>query len=136
MPNNSEDQRKQGNLLLYNRAELKSSDHRPVMAIFELDVHQCDVKRRSSVFRRVIDILGPPDGAVRVELEDTATDFSDELIEELLCVFGEIGEIILVRFQGRSMILTYGSGQEALSAHTLDRSLVSNNQRIDRKSVV
>lgn len=67
------------------------------MAIFELDVHQCDVKQRNDVFRRVIDSLGPPDGTVQVELEDTATDLSDELIEELLCVFGEIGEIILVR---------------------------------------
>jgi len=70
---------------------------RPVMAIFELEVLRCDVDRRNSAFRQVMDRLGPPDGTVQVELVPGEVQFSDSTVEEVINVFGEIGEITLVR---------------------------------------
>ena len=41
----------QGKLLLYNRAELKTSDHRPVMALLECEMVCVDEARRQEVFK-------------------------------------------------------------------------------------
>ena len=49
-----------GKLLFYGRAELKQSDHRPVIAILDIEVASIDVDRRSDVFNHVIKSLGPP----------------------------------------------------------------------------
>ena len=49
-----------GKLLFYGRAELKQSDHRPVIAILDIEVASIDVDRRSDVFNDVIKSLGPP----------------------------------------------------------------------------
>ena len=38
---------------MYNRAELKTSDHRPVMAILEIDVLQIDEDQREEMFFKV-----------------------------------------------------------------------------------
>lgn len=57
-----------GQLEHYGRAELKQSDHRPVIAIINVEIYQVDERRRSLVFMEVIQDLGPPDATVIIQV--------------------------------------------------------------------
>jgi len=60
-----------GTLVLYNRAELKQSDHRPVIAVIDIDVFRINEALRDSVFDDVIQYLGPPDATIVVQVRPT-----------------------------------------------------------------
>jgi phosphatidylinositol-bisphosphatase len=57
-----------GRLIHYGRAELKQSDHRPVIALIDIEIFHVDDSRRSQVFMEVIQDLGPPDATVVVQV--------------------------------------------------------------------
>lgn len=57
-----------GTLIHYGRAELKQSDHRPVIAIIDVDVLQVNDERRNQVFLEVMEDLGPPDATIVVHV--------------------------------------------------------------------
>jgi phosphatidylinositol-bisphosphatase len=57
-----------GQLVHYGRAELKQSDHRPVIAIVDIEIFHVDDARRSQVFMEVIQDLGPPDATVVIQV--------------------------------------------------------------------
>ncbi|XP_063994499.1 synaptojanin-1 [Diachasmimorpha longicaudata] len=109
-----------GRLIYYGRAELKQSDHRPVIAIIDVDVHVVDPDKREAVFREVIQDLGPPDGTIIVKAVEEADDidsvFDDNFMLALLQELSHIGEVILVRFVGETIWVTFRDGQCALSA--------------------
>lgn len=111
-----------GRLLLYGRAELKQSDHRPVIAIIEIEVCKIDPERRDKVFYEVIGDLGPPDGTIIIQCEsDVEPDsqgqiFDDNLMMALLQDLAQIGQVILVRFVADTMWATFRDGQCALAA--------------------
>ncbi len=77
----------------YGRAELKQSDHRPILAVLDIEVLQLDEKRREAVFAEELKRIGPPDGAVVLQFENAvaadvqaivaAEDFMPALIEEV-----------------------------------------------------
>lgn len=58
-----------GNLVYYGRAELKQSDHRPVIAVLDVEVLTIDDARRSQVFMDVIQDLGPPDATIIIKVK-------------------------------------------------------------------
>lgn len=112
-----------GKLLFYGRAELKQSDHRPVVAILDIEYSLIDFDKRSRVFGEVIKDLGPPDATVVIQAVDQHSSEEDEdsiydenvtaaLVQEL----AEIGEVTLVRFVGETMWVTFKDGQAALAA--------------------
>ncbi|KAF7992176.1 hypothetical protein HCN44_001501 [Aphidius gifuensis] len=122
-----------GNLAYYGRAELKQSDHRPVIAFIDIDVHVVDNEKRQIVFKEVIQDLGPPDGTIVVKLinntntnnnndvnndnnDDMDSMFDDNFMHALLQELSHIGEVILVRFVGETIWVTFRDGQCALSA--------------------
>ncbi|KAG8227890.1 hypothetical protein J437_LFUL008204 [Ladona fulva] len=111
-----------GTLVHYGRAELKQSDHRPVIAMIDIDVCQIDEKARHRVFLEVIEDLGPPDATIVVhalEAEgtgDASSVFDDSLIMALLQELSQFGEVILVRFVEDTMWITFRDGQSALAA--------------------
>ncbi|CAK9805845.1 Synj1 [Anthophora quadrimaculata] len=109
-----------GKLIHYGRAELKQSDHRPVIAIIDIDIHCVNPEKREQVFREVIQDLGPPDGTIVVkavdELDDMDSVFDENFMMALLQDFSHIGEAILVRFVGETIWVTFRDGQCALSA--------------------
>lgn len=117
-----------GNLLFYGRAELKQSDHRPVIAIIDIEFSQIDVDKRHRVFNEVIQDLGPPDNTIVISpVENNNRQTSDDEDEEdsiydenvtaaLVQELAEIGEVTLVRFVGETMWVTFKDGQAALSA--------------------
>ncbi len=53
----------------YGRSELKQSDHRPVLAVLDLDVLRVDVERRQRVLANAIHQAGPPDGSVVLKVK-------------------------------------------------------------------
>lgn len=111
-----------GRLLFYNRAELKQSDHRPVVAILDIEVASIDVDRRTQVFNEVILSLGPPDATVVIHAVDQHNDEDEDSIYDenvtaaLVQELAEIGEVTLVRFVGETMWVTFKDGQAALAA--------------------
>lgn len=110
-----------GHLVHYGRAELKQSDHRPVIAVIDIEARKIDVDKRQEVFYQVIADLGPPDGTVIVHCEvipenDDSSVFDDNLMMALLQELSQIGEVVLVRFVADTMWVTFRDGQCALEA--------------------
>ena len=57
-----------GKLIHYGRAELKQSDHRPVIAIIDIEISHIDTARRQQVFHDVIRDLGPFDCTIVIHV--------------------------------------------------------------------
>ncbi|XP_026183507.1 synaptojanin-1 isoform X3 [Mastacembelus armatus] len=115
-----------GTLKYYGRAELKTSDHRPVVAVIDVDILEVDPKARHQVYKDVIAMQGPPDGTILVSLCTSGPDdyFDDQLIDELLDKFSNFGEVILIRFVEEKMWVTFLEGYSALAALSLSASTV------------
>lgn len=106
---------------------MKQSDHRPVIAIIDVDVHCVDAAKRERVFNEVIQELGPPDGTIIVKALDDNEDsenFDDNFMMALLQDLSLIGEVILVRFVGETIWVTFRDGQCALAAARKERTQV------------
>ncbi|XP_074527766.1 synaptojanin-1 isoform X3 [Halichoeres trimaculatus] len=115
-----------GTLKYYGRAELKTSDHRPVVSIIDVDILEVDPEARHQVYKDVIALQGPPDGTILVSLCSSGPDdfFDDPLIDELLEKFTNFGEVILIRFVEEKMWVTFLEGYSALAALSLSASTV------------
>ncbi|XP_058884718.1 synaptojanin-1-like isoform X10 [Acipenser ruthenus] len=116
-----------GSLLYYGRAELKTSDHRPVVAVIDVDVLEVDPEARQRVYKEVFAVQGPPDGTVLVSLSCSTPEevyFDDNLIDHLLQQFAAYGEVILIRFVDEKMWLTFLEGSSALEALSLSGTKV------------
>jgi hypothetical protein len=57
-----------GELFWYGRAELKQSDHRPVLGIVDIEVTRILEDKREAVFEDALDNAGPPDGSVLLQV--------------------------------------------------------------------
>ncbi|KAM4619843.1 synaptojanin-1 isoform 2-T2 [Polymixia lowei] len=115
-----------GTLKYYGRAELKTSDHRPVVSIIDVDILEVDPEARHQVYKDVIALQGPPDGTILVSLCTSGPDdyFDDALIDELLDKFANFGDVILIRFVEEKMWVTFLEGYSALAALSLSASTV------------
>ncbi|KAG5837500.1 hypothetical protein ANANG_G00239930 [Anguilla anguilla] len=115
-----------GTLLYYGRAEIKTSDHRPVVAIMDVDVLEVDPEARRRVYEEVIAAQGPPDGTVLVSVCDSREggDFDDALVDHLLGEFEAFGEVVLVRFVEEKMSVTFLEGYSALDALSLSGTTI------------
>ncbi|XP_078514530.1 synaptojanin-1 isoform X3 [Lissotriton helveticus] len=106
-----------GTLLHYGRAELKTSDHRPVVALIDVDIFEVEPEERQKIYKEMIGIQGPPDGTIMVSLHSSTPEdnyFDDALIDELLQQFADYGEVILIRFVEDKMWVTFLEGSSAL----------------------
>ncbi|XP_068000618.1 synaptojanin-1 isoform X4 [Melanerpes formicivorus] len=112
-----------GTLLHYGRAELKTSDHRPVVALIDIDIFEIEAEERQKVYKEVIATQGPPDGTVMVSLRSSSAEgnyFDDNLIEDLLQKFESYGAVILIRFVEDKMWVTFLEGSSALNVMNLN----------------
>ncbi|KAK3594082.1 hypothetical protein CHS0354_040850 [Potamilus streckersoni] len=112
-------------LLLYTRSELKTSDHRPVMSLFDIEVLQVKEAAREAVFQDVLSTQGPQDGTVVISLAG-GREFDDDVVDEIVGTFSDIGDIILVRFIESDMWLIYKSGKLAMKALQYNQSQLSD----------
>ncbi|NWX90669.1 SYNJ1 protein, partial [Nothoprocta ornata] len=112
-----------GTLLHYGRAELKTSDHRPVVAVIDIDIFEIEAEERQKVYKEVIAMQGPPDGTVMVSIKGSSQEenyFDDNLIDDLLQKFASYGEVILIRFVEDKMWVTFLEGSSALNVMNLN----------------
>ncbi|CAB3386484.1 Hypothetical predicted protein [Cloeon dipterum] len=130
-----------GVLAHYGRAELKQSDHRPVIAIIDVEVLKVDESRRHQVLLNVLQQQGPPDATVVVRVEDVKDEneavslFTDEFMMELLQELSQVGEVILVRFVEETMWVTFREGECALAAANRGRlSLCGHRVQLNLKT--
>ncbi|CAG2108102.1 unnamed protein product, partial [Medioppia subpectinata] len=127
--NESMDSLNYGKIVHYGRAELKTSDHRPVIAELLCEVLVIDEEKRSQVFRSVLEQMGPLDATVVVSPYDSDDDncFDDMFVTQLLKrLANESGEIILARFGDNNLRVTFREGQCALKAAKLESISVLN----------
>ncbi|XKL60981.1 hypothetical protein PGB90_008038 [Kerria lacca] len=130
-----------GKLIHYGRAELKQSDHRPVICILEVEILKVDPQKRERIFKNVLEIVGPLDGTIILKMSDENVDiaivFDDDFMAELLKNVSNFGDVILVRFVENVMWVTFKDSRSALKAaaqsslrinsHLLQMSLKSPN---------
>lgn len=119
--NTKTDDNYSGHLVYYGRAELRQSDHRPVIAVIDIEARRIDIERRQEVFYEVMADMGPPDGTVIIHCDavpetEEGTIFDDNLMMALLQELSQIGEVVLVRFVSDMMWVTFRDGQCALEA--------------------
>lgn len=110
-----------GKLVYYGKAELKQSDHRPVIAFIDVEARKIIEEKREQVFYEVITDMGPPDATIIVHCENAPQNedgsiFDDNVVMALLEDFAQFGETILVRFVAETMWITFREGQVALEA--------------------
>uniref|UniRef100_A0A8C2V1A8 Synaptojanin-2 n=2 Tax=Chinchilla lanigera TaxID=34839 RepID=A0A8C2V1A8_CHILA len=113
-----------GTLRYYGRAELQASDHRPVLAIVEVEVQEVDVGARERVFQEVSSFQGPLDATVVVNLQsptlEEKNEFPEDLRTELMQTLGNYGTIVLVRINQGQMLVTFADSHSALSVLDVD----------------
>nr|XP_054414350.1 synaptojanin-2 isoform X2 [Pongo abelii] len=113
-----------GALQYYGRAELQASDHRPVLAIVEVEVQEVDVGARERVFQEVSSFQGPLDATVVVNLQsptlEEKSEFPEDLRTELMQTLGNYGTIVLVRINQGQMLVTFADSHSALSVLDVD----------------
>ncbi|XP_028579612.2 synaptojanin-2 isoform X2 [Podarcis muralis] len=113
-----------GALMYYGRAELQASDHRPVLAIVEVEVQEVDVAAREKVFQEVSSFQGPLDATVVVTLQtpspEERDEFPEDLRTELMQIFETYGIVVLVRINGGQMLVTFAESRSALQVLDVD----------------
>lgn len=113
-----------GALMYYGRAELPSSDHRPVLAFVEVEIQEVVVTAQERVLQAISSTQGPLDATVVVQLlsptAEEKNEFPDDLSSELIDAFQNYGVIILVRFSGGQMLVTFADSRTALNILDLD----------------
>ncbi|XP_021491383.1 synaptojanin-2 isoform X2 [Meriones unguiculatus] len=113
-----------GTLKYYGRAELQASDHRPVLAIVEVEVQEVDAGARERVFQEVSSVQGPLDATVVINLQsptlEEKNEFPEDLRTELMQTLGNYGTIVLVRINQGQMLVTFADSHSALSVLGVD----------------
>ncbi|KAM6354603.1 synaptojanin-2 [Podargus strigoides] len=113
-----------GALMYYGRAELQASDHRPVLAIVEVEVQEVNEAARESVFQEVSSFQGPLDATVVVNLLSPTPEernyFPEDLRTELMQIFEDYGTVVLVRISGGQMLVTFADSKSALRVMDID----------------
>ncbi|NXG48497.1 SYNJ2 protein, partial [Psilopogon haemacephalus] len=113
-----------GALMYYGRAELQASDHRPVLAIVEVEVQEVNQAARETVFQEVSSFQGPLDATVVVNLlspvPEEKNEFPEDLRTELMQMFEDYGTIVLVRISGGQMLVTFADSKSALRVMDID----------------
>ncbi|XP_010075045.1 PREDICTED: synaptojanin-2, partial [Pterocles gutturalis] len=113
-----------GALMYYGRAELQASDHRPVLAIVEVEVQEVNQAARESVFQEVSSFQGPLDATVVVNLlsptPEEKNEFPEDVRTELMQMFEDYGTIVLVRISGGQMLVTFADSKSALRVMDID----------------
>nr|XP_022328766.1 synaptojanin-1-like isoform X2 [Crassostrea virginica] len=115
-----------GKLLLYNRVELKTSDHRPVLALYDIDTLKVEENKKEQKLQEIVSNQGPPDGTVIISVE--TEEMEQELVEAIVQFFSDVGEIVLVRFVDADLWLIFKTGQFALKALNYDGSEINGVQ--------
>ena len=102
-----------GRLLLYNRAEVRTSDHRPVYGLFEIDLFQVDRQKMQKTFSDFLEEVGPLDGSVVVSPTSNGQPANSDDVRMIL---SSCGNISTMRYVNDKAIVTFSDPREAADA--------------------
>ncbi|VUZ46885.1 unnamed protein product [Hymenolepis diminuta] len=99
------------NLLVYYRAEIRTSDHRPVAAVFDINIQVVEPKKRRQVVQEELLAAGPGDATVRITWSSESGEVkADDIYQSIVELASSAGTIILTRFEGcDQLLLTFSS---------------------------
>lgn len=106
----------------YGRAELKQSDHRPILGIVDVQVHKVDEDKREKVFQEALEELGPPDGSVLIQFDDVIGADLNEIVDEHFMqtlkekIHDNFGEVRFVKFINEMIWVAFNNYKLALEA--------------------
>ncbi|KAI6203085.1 Phosphoinositide 5-phosphatase [Aphelenchoides besseyi] len=104
----------------YGRAELKTSDHRPVAATFSVSVSKIDRDKCMHVLEDVVAANGPPDGTAICCVEGLNV-FPEDAIPEVSAKLSELMITpILTKCEGQFLWLVMSNGVDAVTATSMD----------------
>ncbi|XP_007896485.2 synaptojanin-2 isoform X1 [Callorhinchus milii] len=118
-----------GVVLYYGRAELKASDHRPVLAVLEINIQEVDVLAQERVLKKITSSQGPSDATVVVCVKtpslEEREDFPEDISRELIHCFRSYGTVLLLRFDRGQMLVTFQDSCVVLKVLELDGTKVN-----------
>lgn len=107
-------------LIRYFRSELKTSDHRPVGALFAVNSYRVDETRCLSLVEDIVASLGPPDSTIICSTEG-AQRFPVALFPKIAAKLKEIpAHICLSKFEDGELHIVLENGEAALAALSMD----------------
>ena len=140
---NQNDDVSQGSCHWYGRAELKQSDHRPIMAIIDVEALSVNTLKREKVFEEAMKTVGPPDGSILATFRDpevisSAHRCMTELVEKLEEIGGKIrftkvinATTVWIAFMDHSKVLTVvEQGQLLIGGQNVALSLRTPNWKV------
>lgn len=114
-------------LIEYRRSEIRTSDHRPVGAVFNLDVLKVDLKKCEQIFRDVVASLGPPDCMILCSISDYSV-FPSELKEFVIKKLAELDiQCALATIEGQFLKIGMPNGALTLAALSMDGAEITAN---------
>ncbi|KAI6241211.1 Phosphoinositide 5-phosphatase [Aphelenchoides fujianensis] len=115
-------------LMHYGRAELKTSDHRPVSATFAVSVSKIDRDKCLSVLEDVVASNGPPDGTAICSVEG-ASVFPVDAIPDVSAKLSELQIApVFTNVRGSSLWLVMPNGVDAVTATSMDGVRISGGR--------
>lgn len=116
-----------GKQVFYGRAEIKESDHRPVMASYEIDILCVDQNQRERELSTIWNEYGPIDGVIIVHIENTDFPLNDETFKSIMLQgLGSFGKILNVRYFTDHAEIMYENGHCAANALKIKQISINN----------
>ncbi len=110
----------------YGRAELKQSDHRPILCIIDVEVLKVVESKREGFFEEAMSAVGPPDGSVLVQFEnmgsfDVQNVIDDHFMASLAEELQEFGKIRFTKYINDMIWVAFMDHSKALEAEKAGR---------------
>ncbi|XP_050437501.1 synaptojanin-1 isoform X2 [Adelges cooleyi] len=116
-----------GKQVFYGRAEIKESDHRPVMACYAIDILCVDQNQREQILNTVWNEYGPVDGVIYVHIANTDFPKDDENFKNIMLQgLGSFGKILNVKYFIDRAEITYENGRFASNALKIKQISINN----------
>ncbi|GIY38364.1 synaptojanin-1 [Caerostris extrusa] len=103
-----------GKIAFYGRAELKTSDHRPVIALIDVEVLHINGPKRLENFQNIV-ASGPPDGTIIVQIQGENSHLEENLRNRIVNKLSK-GKIVHIRLVQNDIYVTFTEGRTALEA--------------------
>ncbi|KAI1721254.1 sacI homology domain-containing protein [Ditylenchus destructor] len=120
-------------LVHYGRSELKTSDHRPVYAIFRVDTLKVQIDKCEEIVSDVVCSMGPPDSTILCSIEGHNDSFPTDCCRLIFSKLQqELGiPVLATKIEGQYLHIVLPSGVEALASLSMDQILLENGQKLN-----
>ncbi|XP_047125274.1 synaptojanin-1 isoform X1 [Hydra vulgaris] len=114
-----------GNIVYYGRAELKTSDHRPVIAVIDIEVEQTLKSKLQEVQKEVMKDSELNEPTVSIDVEFDGSEMEIDL-DKLVLLLSEYGNLVMLRLLDNRFYCTFDNGVSAKNAVDLNEKKFGN----------